>query len=275
MAQLEASAFTYLFVPGNRPERFDKALASGADRIILDLEDAVSPGDKGFALEAIANWLGTDQADTSRVLVRINDVTTPWFSQDVAMLNRCQPCGAMLSKCESAEQLEAVRRAMSPDAELVALIETAKGIAQVRGIAQSALVSRLALGGLDLMVDLDVPAHSATMALAASQLVIASRAAGLPQPIAGVTPALDEQQVAMDMQNAMALGFGAKMCIHPMQLAAVRGAIQPAPAELEWAQRVLHAWTAGEASGVIQVDGKMVDRPVVLRAERLVARAAN
>jgi citrate lyase subunit beta/citryl-CoA lyase len=279
MAQLQAPAFTYLFVPGNRPERFDKALASGADRIILDLEDAVSPGDKAFALDAIANWLDTERPDKSRVLVRINDVTTPWFEQDVAMLSRSQPCGAMLSKCESAEQLETVRRAMSPDAELVALLETAKGIAQVHGIAHCAFVSRLALGGLDLMVDLDVPAHSPTMVHAASQLVIASRAAGLPQPIAGVTPALDGQQVAMDMQSALALGFGAKMCIHPMQLAAVRAAIQPDPAELDWARRVLQAWGASESSGavtgVIQVDGKMVDRPVVLRAERVLARAAS
>ncbi len=277
MTQHHAPAFTYLFVPGNRPERFEKALASGADRIILDLEDAVPHADKTIALEAVAIWLTQTQADRSRVLVRVNDATTAWFASDMAMLRRSQPCGVMLSKCESAEQLTAVRSIMAPTAELVGLVETAKGIAHLQGIAASPSVSRLAMGALDLMVDLDVPADSATLAFAATQLVIVSRANGLPQPIAGVTPAMDAQQVTRDMRNAMALGFGAKMCIHPMQLAAVRDALMPVAADVEWAQCVLHAWNAslasGAAAGAIQVDGKMVDRPVALRAERIVARS--
>ena len=277
MTQHHAPAFTYLFVPGNRPERFEKALASGADRIILDLEDAVSPADKTIALKAVASWLAQTQADRSRVLVRVNDVTTAWFASDIAMLRRSQPCGVMLSKCESAEHLTAVRSIMAPTAELVGLVETAQGIAQLQSIAASPSVSRLAMGALDLMVDLDVPADSATLAFAASQLVIASRAHGLPQPIAGVTPAMNAQQVMGEMHSAMALGFGAKMCIHPMQLAAVRDALMPVAADVEWAQCVLHAWNAslasGAAAGAIQVDGKMVDRPVALRAERIVARS--
>lgn len=278
MAQSHATAFTYLFVPGNRPDRFEKAWASGADRIILDVEDAVSPADKDLARETVASWLIQTQADRSRVLVRVNDATTDWFTADVAMLRRCQPCGVMLSKCESATQVSAVRSAISPDAELVALIETAQGVAQVLSIAQSAGVSRLALGTLDLMVDLDIPSTSPTLMAAASQLVIASRAVGLPQPIAGVTPAVDTLQVASDMRDAAALGFGAKMCIHPKQLSAVRDALMPTLAEVDWAQRVLQAWqthATSNAAGAIQVEGKMVDRPVVLRAERIVARAAS
>ncbi|MEY4345206.1 MAG: hypothetical protein RL032_1038 [Pseudomonadota bacterium] len=279
MTQFKPLAFTYLFVPGNRPDRFDKALASGADRIILDLEDAVTPADKHIALEAVASWLAQTQADRSRVLVRVNDVTTAWFSSDMAMLLRSQPCGVMLSKCESAEQVRAVRAAIAADAELVALIETAKGIAQVQSIADSPDVSRLALGVMDLMVDLDVPNDSATLTYAASQIAIASRAAGLPPPIAGVTAAIDVLQVTSDMRIAMGLGFGAKMCIHPTQLAAVRDALRPTSADTDWAQRILQAWqdsfASGKGVGAIQVDGKMVDRPVVLRAERLVARAAG
>jgi citrate lyase subunit beta/citryl-CoA lyase len=271
-------AFTYLFVPGNRPERFDKAWASGADRIILDLEDAVSTADKDTARKAVANWLVQTSADRSRVLVRVNDATTEWFAADVAMLRRCQPCGVMLSKCESATQVSAVRSEITPDAELVALIETATGIAQALSIAQCAGVSRLALGALDLMVDLDIPSTSPTLMVAAAQLVIFSRAAGLPQPIAGVTPAVDALQVASDMRDAAALGFGAKMCIHPAQLLAVRDALMPTLAEVDWAQRVLQAWQAhatSGAAGAIQVEGKMVDRPVVLRAERIVARTVS
>lgn len=279
MASTSNLAFTYLFVPGNRPERFDKALDSGADRIILDLEDAVSPAEKGIAREAIALWLAQTPTDRARLLVRMNDVTTDWFASDLAMLRGNQPCGVMLSKCESAEQVSAVRVAMAAEAELVALIETAKGIAKVHSIAESRDVSRLALGMLDLMVDLDVPADSETLRYASSQMVIASRAAGLPQPIASVTPAIEEHQVASDMRAALAQGFGAKMCIHPQQLEPVRAALQPTLTDADWARRILQAWqdslATGAAIGAIQVDGKMVDRPVVLRAERLIARIAS
>ena len=273
------SAFTYLFVPGNRAERFAKAIASGADRVILDLEDAVAPAEKNAALTAVAQWLELNPVDKYRVMVRINDASTAWFASDLAMLARSQPCGVMLSKCESAKQVSAVRLAIAPEAELVPLIETAKGVARMQSIADSPGVSRLALGALDLMVDLDVPAHSASLTYAAAHMVVASRAAGLPPPIAGVTPAIDAMQVATDMRHAMELGFGAKMCIHPSQLAAVRETLRPTSEEVEWAQRVLQAWRramdAGEAGGAIQVDGKMVDRPVVLRAERISARAAT
>jgi citrate lyase subunit beta/citryl-CoA lyase len=278
MATSRPQSFTYLFVPGSRPERFDKALASGADRIILDLEDAVAPAEKQAALAAIAQWLSKLQSDRERVLVRINAVSTPWFEEDLAMLARHQPCGAMLSKCETAADLVVVRSVLSPSAELVALIETAKGLARLQAIAEYSGVSRLAMGSLDLMAELDVPSNSPTLMVAAAQLVLASRACDLPQPIAGVTPALNAEQVQRDMAEALQIGFGAKMCIHPMQLQPVRNALKPSADELAWAQRVMQAWQAslatGTAAGAIQVDGKMVDRPVVLRAEQVLHKAA-
>ena len=124
------------------------------------------------------------------------------------------------------------------------------------------------------MLDLDVPADSLMLDMAAAQIALASRAAGLPAPVAGVTPALDAAQVSADMAQARSLGFGAKMCIHPGQVAAVLAALAPTAAELAWAQRVLQA-SAAAGGAALQLDGKMVDRPVLLRAERLLARAAR
>lgn len=261
---------TYLFVPGNRPERFAKALASGADRIILDLEDAVAPNDKAGARAAIAEWMGSPAAPRERVLIRINDVTSAWHADDLALAHAVQVACVMLPKCEAAAQVAALRARLAPEASVLPLIESARGMVALLEIATSPGVVRLAFGALDYMVDLDLPAGSPALDYAAAQIAIASRAAGLASPVAGVTPELDAVRVAADMAQARALGFGAKMCIHPAQVAAVRAALAPSAEELAWAQRVLQAWNAS-AGGALQLDGKMVDRPVVLKAERILA----
>ena len=150
--------------------------------------------------------------------------------------------------------------------------ETARGLQAVQAIAQAPGVARLAFGSLDFMLDLDVPADSLMLDMAAAQIALASRAAGLPAPVAGVTPALDAAQVSADMAQARSLGFGAKMCIHPGQVAAVLTALAPTAAELAWAQRVLQQ-VEQHGLGAIAVDGKLVDRPVWLLAQSLVNEA--
>ena len=280
---------TSLFVPGNRPERFAKALASGADRIIIDLEDAVAPADKATARAAIAQWMnGTASTpDTrSKVLIRINDAATPWHAEDLALACSVQALCVMLPKCEAASQVAQALTNLAAGATVLALVETARGMVALHEIAAAPGVVRLAFGSLDYRVDLDIPSlrdesdssgaaagggtNDVALDYAAAQIAIASRAAGLPSPVAGVTPDLDAARVAADMVHARTLGFGAKMCIHPSQVAAVRAALQPSAQELAWAQRLLQAWDAS-GGGAIQVDGKMVDRPVVLRAQRIVA----
>lgn len=290
---------TYLFVPGNRPERFVKALASGADRIIIDLEDAVAPADKATARAAIAQWMtgvASTPEDRSKVLIRINDAATSWHADDLALARSVQALCVMLPKCEAASQVAHVLKHLEAGANVLALVETARGLVAVNEIAAAPGVARLAFGSLDYMVDLDIPglrnegaagdashashagrvgaANSIALDFAATQIAVASRAAGLPSPVAGVTPELDAAQVAADMAHARSLGFGAKMCIHPAQVAAVRAALRSSAHELAWAQRVLRAWEAS-AGGAIQVDGKMVDRPVVLKAQRIVANATD
>jgi citrate lyase subunit beta/citryl-CoA lyase len=269
-----AHAQTYLFVPGNRPDRFDKALASGAHRIILDLEDAVAPADKAAARAAVAQWMKhADAHQHAQVLIRINDCASAWHTEDLALASASGvPC-VMLPKCESASQVASTLTHLPMGSTVLPLIESACGVMALPAIAGAPGVARLAFGALDYMVDLNIPAHSAALDVTAAQIVIASRAAGLPTPLAGVTTELNASQVTADMTHARTLGFGAKMCIHPSQIAAVMAALAPSEHELAWAQQVLHAWAAS-SGGALQLDGKMIDRPVVLRAEHILAQAA-
>jgi citrate lyase subunit beta/citryl-CoA lyase len=262
---------TYLFVPGNRPDRFAKALASGADRVILDLEDAVAPGDKAAARAAVTQWMSQASDDDKRhVLIRIN----AGDPDDLALLQAVQARCVMLPKCESPQQVAEVLAHMPAGAGVVALVETARGLLALTDVAAAPGVIRLAFGSLDYMVDLDLPASSTALDHAAAHIAVVSRAADLATPVAGVTPAIDAVQVTQDMLHARSLGFGAKMCIHPLQIAAVRAALSPSESDIAWAERVLQAVQAGGA-GAVQLDGKMVDRPVVLKAERILAQAAR
>ncbi|WP_411880861.1 HpcH/HpaI aldolase/citrate lyase family protein [Polaromonas sp. YR568] len=266
---------SYLFVPGHRPERFAKALASGADRVIIDLEDAVSPSDKAAAREAIAAWMPSASAEIrGQLLIRINDASTGWYADDLQLLRQVGAACVMLPKCESVRQIADALGQLGAGATALPLVETARGLLAVSDLATAPGVARLAFGSLDYMADLDIPADSPALQYAAVQLVVASRAAGLPSPVAGVTPDIDANHVAADMAQARRLGFGAKMCIHPAQVCAVHRALRPGDEEQAWAQRILDASRAA-GGGAVLLDGKMVDRPVVLKAGRIVAMAAR
>jgi citrate lyase subunit beta/citryl-CoA lyase len=265
---------TYLFVPGNRPERFAKALASGADAIVLDLEDAVAQAAKGEARDAIARWFGqATEADRGRVTVRINDAQSNAFAEDLLLLREAGISDVMLPKAESAAQVQAVRQSV-PAARVLALIESACGVTNVQQVAGSEGVARLVFGTLDYALDLDLDISDGNEALvhAAAAIAIASRVAGLAAPVAGVTPQLDdEQRLLADLAWSRRHGFGAKLCIHPRQIAPIHAALAPSAQSVTWALRVLAAEAA--SPGAAQLDGRMIDRPVVLQAQRTLQRA--
>jgi citrate lyase subunit beta/citryl-CoA lyase len=262
---------TYLFVPGNRADRFDKAQASGADAVILDLEDAVSPRDKDEARADVLEWVQSRRELAGRIVVRINDGTTPWFDADLALLGRAGVRCAMLPKAESAAQIDAVRAALPADGLVLPLIETARGVANLDAIAGANGVQRLAFGTLDYGVDLDLSGDERGLVCPSARIALASRCAGLAPPVAGVTPAIDDdERLLADLAFARAFGFGAKLCIHPKQVAVIRKAMLPTAAEVDWARRVLAA--AEGAHGAVQVDGRMVDRPVLLKARAILDR---
>jgi citrate lyase subunit beta/citryl-CoA lyase len=267
---------TYLFVPGTRSERFAKALASGSDRVVLDLEDAVAAEHKQTARDGIARWLaGASPAERETIIVRINDAGSPHFSDDLHML-RDSGCGqVLLPKAEAASQIAAVTSAV-PGARVHALIESARGVARVDDVAGAVGVARLVFGTLDLALDLDldISADDSALAYAAGRIAVSSRVAGLPAPVAGVTTQLDDvTRLLADLAAARRQGFGAKLCIHPRQVAPIHDALRPGAEALDWARRVLAADTA--SPGAARLDGRMIDRPVVLQAQRTLNLARN
>jgi citrate lyase subunit beta / citryl-CoA lyase len=267
---------SYLFVPGDRPERFKKALGSGADRVILDLEDAVQPAAKDAAREVITGWLRARAGtDGSAIVIRINGVDTPWHADDLAAFGRGSDAigGLMLPKTESVDAVKAVRERIGNP--LIALLETVAGLVHLRQIATCGAVSRIAFGSVDFCSDAGIEGDNEALDLVRSQLVIESRFAGLPAPIDGVSLALDdEERIRRDVARARRFGFGGKLCIHPKQVPSVNAGFSPSADDLAWAKRVVAAVEGSEGRGAIAVDGKLVDKPVLDRAHRLLAQHA-
>jgi citrate lyase subunit beta/citryl-CoA lyase len=248
-------ARSFLFVPGNRPERFEKAARSGADVVILDLEDAVPATDKAGARQAvIAHWADLLALQVPLV-VRVNAVGCDTWLEDLAALDKLPGL------------LEGVA--------LLPLVESVAGFHAVRALAASPGVLRLAVGHIDFMADAGFACDERESELVPLRFAVAmaTREAGLAPAIDGVTvQPSDEQQLREDTLRARRFGFGAKLCIHPRQVAIVHEALAPTDQEMEWANRVV---AADEAAGgaAVQLDGRMVDLPVVLQARQTLARA--
>jgi citrate lyase subunit beta/citryl-CoA lyase len=266
-----ASARSLLFVPGDRPERFDKAAASGADVVLCDLEDAVAPEHKAEARAQVAGWASRHPA-----AVRINAVGTSWHEEDLAAVSAAAGVVAVvLPKADTVEAITATAERLPDGLPLYALIETARGVRDVDRLAEIPRVHRLLFGNLDFGLDAGITptGHDERELLyARSKLVIASRVAGLPAPVDGVcTDIKDTAETSALIQSATAaraLGFGGKLCVHPNQVAAVNAAFSPAEEELRWARRVLEA--VGDSGGAaVRIDGEMIDKPRVELARRL------
>ncbi|MCG7362386.1 CoA ester lyase [Roseomonas sp. ACRSG] len=265
-----AAARSFLFVPGDRPERFGKALAAGADQVIIDLEDAVAPGRKEEARTAIAAWLPTAPRP---VLLRVNAADSPYLEADLALVAHASVGGILLPKAESPAALARLHQA-APQAALIPLVETARGLAEAAALAAAPGVVRLAFGSVDFQLDLGIPAEGAPLAAFRSQLVFASRLGGAASPVDGVTAALDNAELlAADTARARAFGFGGKLCIHPKQVEAVNAGFMPSESEIAWARRIVEAATGGADNAALAVEGEMVDRPVILKAQAILARA--
>lgn len=261
---------SYLYVPGNRPDRFDKACAAGADAVIIDLDDAVPAAEKAAARNALSTWLAPDK----RVLVRVNGAATQWFAEDLRACELPGVIGLILPKTESVTA-EVVALCKKRNVALLPLIETAVGMDQAKIIAASPCVQRLLFGSIDFQFELGIDGDGDELLAFRSQLVLASRLAGIQSPVDGpCTSWEDAGLLTTDCLRAKRLGLGGKLCIHPRQVATVNAMFSPSEQEIAWARRVLDA--AHRSSGAaVAVDGRMIDRPVILKAERIVAIAAE
>jgi citrate lyase subunit beta / citryl-CoA lyase len=263
------SARSYLFVPATRPDRVGKALASGADAVVVDLEDAVAETDKAAARQSLG-----DLAPAAACVVRVNGADTPHHRADMAAVAALDWVSAVLvPKVEDPDVLDAVRAALAPGRLVLAIVESARGILAADAIAAGG-AARLVFGVVDFLADVGVGPGPEVLLYPRSRLVLASVAAGLPRPIDGPHLAIaDAAGLAADAAAARALGFGGKVCIHPTQVAIVNDAFAPSAAEVHWARGVLAA--AAVSSGVFIYEGAMVDEPVLRRARSIVAGAPS
>jgi citrate lyase subunit beta/citryl-CoA lyase len=209
--------------------------------------------------------------------VRINPAGTPWHPDDLQAAARWSDlgiAGLVVPKAESADGLLAIVAACGRHMRLLPLVESVAGLEAVDALARSPQVLRLAFGHLDFQVDagMDCSADESELTSLRLRIVLASRRAGLPPPLDGVTTDIgDAARLAADAERARRLGFGGKLCIHPAQVAGVQSAFKPTPEQLAWAQRVLDA--AATQGGAFSLDGKMVDGPVIAKAKRIASSA--
>jgi citrate lyase subunit beta/citryl-CoA lyase len=257
-----------LFVPGDRPDRFIGAVSSGASAAVLDLEDAVSVERKALARDTVAAYLDSEP-EMSRIAVRINAFGTPWFDEDLRML-RVRPVGAiMLPKVAGPGALDMVMRVL-PNANLIALIESASGVLYAPEIAAHHNCSALAFGPFDLAADLGGSGEWEPMLAHRSHVLVAAR---VFHKLALDGPTIvfaDPARAESDARAAMRLGFDGKLLVHPSQVAPVRHAFRPNDPEVAHAIRVVEA--AKRAVPAV-LDGVMIDGPLLLAAQRVIRRA--
>ena len=280
---------TVLFVPATRPDRFEKALASGADAVCIDLEDAVAPARKAEARAAAVDYLqsgvlpGTPGHERPEVILRINPLGTEAGALDVAALERASvsPDAVMLPKVSGSDELlEAERRLSAMDGPgepaVLPLIESARGLHAAEAIAQAGpSVSALVFGGLDLALELGAAPEWEPLLYARSRVVQAAALGGVGAIDMPRTDFEDADALREECASAHALGFSGKLVIHPTQVAVAQEAFMPSPGQVDWATRVVAAAEAGRSAGegVVVLDGQMVDEPVVRAAHATLARA--
>jgi citrate lyase subunit beta/citryl-CoA lyase len=253
-------ARSYLFVPATRLDRISKALTLGADEIIVDLEDAVAGEEKATARYRLSTY----EADRP-VFVRVNAADTEYFDSDVSFCEDTEWVkGIVLPMVSSAFDVQRLMKRLTKHTNILALIETPRGVLAAEEIAASG-VTRLLFGTADYCASLNTPASAELFAYPRTRLVLASALAGLPAPIDGPTLQIHRSdELVAQSQSARAVGMGGKLCIHPSQLQVVADVFGPSDAQRDWARRVLAA--AVDREGVFVLDGEMVDAPVLSRA---------
>ncbi|GAA1506023.1 HpcH/HpaI aldolase/citrate lyase family protein [Nocardioides humi] len=261
------SGTTWLFCPADRPDRYQKA-ASVSDVVILDLEDGVAPSQR----DAARRHLLKNPLDASRTVVRLNPLGTRDHDDDLRMLAQTDYRRVLLAKTESAEQVQALE-----SFEVVALIETPLGVRHAWAIAAATPVVALMWGAEDLVAGLggrtsrkpDGTYHDVART-ARSTALLAARAADRMAVDAVYLDIADHVGLADETAEAVQVGFGAKACIHPSHVEVIRAAYRPTDEEVTWAEKVLSS--ASSTPGVFQLDGMMIDGPLIRQAEAILRR---
>ena len=270
---------SFLFVPADRPDRLGKALAGRADAVSVDLEDGVAPESKAGARDAVLQFFEThppQRNDGKLLVLRTNDTAGVYFADDLALALQLPVHALMIPKCESPED---VASAKNWNGEIIPLIESARGLHQAERILLSdQRVRRAAFGAVDFALDLGVQWSPGGMerAYPMGHIATLSRALGCQPPIDAVFPEFNDQTAfTEDALRGKQLGFGGKMAIHPRQIEWLEQIYRPLTAQIEWAKRVIQAARKSTSQGAFQLDGKLIDRPIIQLAERVLASNKN
>lgn len=267
-------ARSLLFVPGNRPERFDKALATAADVICIDLEDAVPQAQKSEAREAVCTFLSACDADQrARLCVRVSAVGTEAGRADLAALSQSRlPARLMLAKTETENDIPQAVGLLDGSARWIALIESAAGLLSLDAICRGSGLDAVMFGGADFAAQIGAEFAWEPLLWARSQMVVTAAAHRLPVIDVPFLDIQDATGLEQETGRVAALGFSAKAAIHPVQVEHIHRGFAPAPEALERARKTLDAFEQARGGAVV-VDGRMVDQPIVDSARRLIARA--
>jgi citrate lyase beta subunit len=271
-----------LFVPGIRPERFAKAIASGADAVCIDLEDAVPPQDKDSARTAVVEYLVTAPEDRPCALgIRINPLDTSDGLKDLLSLKDAgtAPDFLMLPKAECTRDFSIIDAVLRNGIQhlrripMWAVVETTLGIRIAGDIAGSCgFRGGVLFGGADFSAAIGTNMEWEPLFYARSKLVTAVKHVSAGLLDVPFLDTKDEDGLRLECERVKALGFLGKACIHPNQVAIVNAVFAPSEVEIAWARRVAEAETA-QQGGVVLLDGKLLDAPVYLRAQRILTQA--
>lgn len=265
-----------LFAPGNEPDIMRKAAASEADVVVFDLEDAVAPADKDNAREAVRGVLD-DVESECELCVRVNPIGTSTAPDIAAVLKGPRPDSVMLPKTEEAGDIRTIERLLTEhgvDLPVLSLIESASGVLRADAIATAAATDALLFGAEDLAADIGATRTSegTEVLYARERTVLAASAAGVDAIDIIYTDYTDTDGLREETTFAAQLGYDGKMAIHPDQVPVINDAFTPGDDDVEWAKRVLDARDRTDA-GVFEVDGEMIDAPLIAQAERILERA--
>ena len=268
-----------LFVPGTSRERFPKAFASGADAVVLDLEDGVDAARKAEAREMVGEWLTAAPEEGPSRLVRVNGAASDFIDDDLDWLGSIAGLfdALILPKVETPDEIAGIAGRVET-AFVVPLLETARGILHAREIVTAGpVVPAVLFGAEDLTAELGIPrtVEGDELLVARGHVVLAAVSIGA-DPIDAVFVEIDKlDRLRQDATRARALGFTGKMAIHPDQVAVINEVFTPSAQEIAAARRIVEAAEAAQAEGegAFRLDGRMVDAPVVRRAHRILARA--
>ena len=268
-----------LFVPAVRPDRLPKAVATGADAVCLDLEDGVSFEQKDDAREKAIVLLADLPRGSTEMMLRINEPGSELGERDLsAMLDAgVRPDSLMVPKVSGPDTLRALERRLRPPLErlpLIVQIETAAGLAAVEAIAMTTPnVAAMFFGAVDLSAELGCSVTWDALLYARSRVIAAAALVGVDAMDTPFMDVSDPKQLASEVAAVRLLGFTGKAAIHPSQVSIIQGGFSPDAEMVAWAQRIVEAYETNKG-GVLLVEGKLVERPVIASAQRVLAVAA-